>query len=442
VPHPLDFAYYAALAVASPYWLVASRARAKVLGALRERMGKDLGAGGPAESARGTTTVLLHAVSVGEINATRTLAAELLSRRADVRLVVTSTSNTGHTRAVELYGGNPRITVARYPLDFSGAIHRFLDHYRPDVVVLLELEMWPNFLRICRQRELPVLLVNGRLTRHSLRRYRLIAPLARRMLRTPALLCVQDEVYAERFVQVGAPRDRIAVTGTMKFDTAALSVDGAKVEALRVAMGLQPGEPLLVAGSTGPGEEAILLRIYRQLLREHPSLRLAIVPRKPERFDEVAQLIEREGFALLRRSTGKGEGAGAGAGGPVLLGDTMGELRLFYALATVVFVGRTIVDLGPKLHGSDMLEPAALAKATIVGPYTGNFADAMHLLRRREAIVEVENEGALLAALRDLLRHPEKAERLGQAAAATITQGQGATARHADRIINLLPPPS
>lgn len=431
--HPLDLAYWAGVALASPYWLLKGKARRKVLGALRDR--RALGLLPPAGDKR-SPTVLLHAVSLGEINATRTLVDELLARRPDLRLVVTATTAAGFARATELYGSHPRISVDRYPLDFTPALTRFLDHYRPDVVVLMELELWPNFLRLCRRRALPVFLVNGRLTGHSLRRYRLIAPISRRMLRSLALLCVQDDTYRTRFVEAGADDARVVVTGTMKFDTAALSTDPAKVAALAASLGLADHEPLLLAASSGPGEEAIALRVYRELLKDHPALRLAVVPRKPERFDEVAALITAQGFPLVRRSNPDLAATTA----PVLLGDTLGELRLFYARCSIAFVGRSLVDLGPKQHGSDMIESAALGKPTIVGPFTGNFADAMHLLKRHNAVVIARDEPDLLTHLRRLLAHPEEAQALATRAAQVVTQGRGATTRHADRILNHLPP--
>lgn len=464
-PHLLDAAYFAGLVLASPYWLLKPSARKKVLLALRDRMGSPPPSPPPSSPTsppapfhnstvapsptatpahgRRPVTVLIHSVSLGEINATRSLVEELLARQSDLRIVVTSTTTTGFARAQEVYGAHPRITVDRYPLDLTHAVARLLDRHRPDAVVLMELELWPNFLRICRRRDTPVLVVNGRLTTHSLSRYRLIGPLARSMMRSLTLVCAQDDTYRQRFVAVGADPARVVVTGNMKFDTAQFSVPPEKVEALRVALGLSPGEALLVCGSTGPGEEELLLRVYRTLLNEHPGLRLALVPRKPERFDEVAALVESHNFPLLRRSQTLPTSVSPppDTARPVLLGDTLGELRHFYALATVVFVGRSLVDLGPRQHGSDMIEPAALARPVIVGPHTHNFADAMHLLRAHRAVVEVGTETGLTNEVHALLADAAARDRLGEAARQTVLEGRGATTRHADRILNLLPAP-
>ena len=204
------------------------------------------------------------------------------------------------------------------------------------------------------------------------------------------------------------------------------------------AVGLYPGpEQIWVCGSTGPGEEEIILRIYRELLTRRARLRLVIVPRKPERFDDVAALIESMKFRLVRRSQKKARSA-EHAIPPVVLGDTMGELRKFYSLADVVFVGRTLVDLGSKQHGSDMIEPAALARPVIVGPYTGNFADVMRRFQEKEAMLIVQNESELRDAMLKLLAAPQEATVIGQRAQDVVRAEQGATERHVAVIFKIL----
>jgi 3-deoxy-D-manno-octulosonic-acid transferase len=235
---------------------------------------------------------------------------------------------------------------------------------------------------------------------------------------------------------LGAPHDRIYVTGTMKFDTAEVADRVAGDEQLAIEVGLKPGqEPILVCGSTGPGEEPIILDTYRRLLRQFPMLRLVIVPRKPERFDEVAARIRHAGFPLLRRSSGPASSAAQ----PVILGDTMGELRKFYSLADIVFVGRTLVDLGPRQHGSDMIEPAALAKPIIIGPWTHNFAEAMRKLREADAIRRSDRRlgsgknGSQLAHRSRAMPLP-----IGRRAQVVVQQNQGATDKHARIILDNL----
>lgn len=378
--------------------------------------------------------VMIHAVSLGEINATRALVQSLQKGRPGLQVIVSTTTETGYERGRQLYGNMSGVTLIRFPLDFSAAVARVLDKLRPSVVVLMELEVWPNFLRQCARRDIPVMVINARLTPHSLKRYRWIAPITRRMFSRLAAVGAQERAYAEQFVSLGVPADRVTVTGTMKFDTAEVgkTVDGA--DDLALALGLTRGELLWVCGSTGPGEEEIVLQAYQKLLKEFPALRLAIVPRHPDRFDEVARLIEMKGYPLLRRSKGSNE-----QGNCVILGDTMGELRKFYALATVVLVGRTLVDLGSRQRGSDMIEPAALGKPTVVGPWTQNFAEVMNAFREAQAIHEIPEPEALANAIASILRDPQPADELGRRAQETVTRLQGATARHVEMILDRLP---
>lgn len=423
-----DIAYGLAVAISSPYWLVKGSARKKVLDAFSLRMGR-------VTSRRASQpAVMIHAVSLGEINATASLVESLRHKRPEMHIIISTTTQTGYDRACQLYGSCPQISLIRYPLDFSWAVVRVLDAIRPNLVVLMELEVWPNFMHLCDRRKIPVILANGRLTLAAFRRYCLVRPIVRRMFRSLRCVCAQDQTYAQRFAQLGVPIDRIVIAGTMKFDTAQITDRIAGDQELAEATGLQPGrQPVWVCGSTGPGEEQIILQVYRQLLGHFPQLRLVIVPRKPERFDQVADLILAAGFKLLRRSTGRG----AADPTAVVLGDTMGELRKFYSLADVVFVGRSLVDLGPSQHGSDMIEPAALGKPIIVGPYTGNFDYAMRKLKAADAVIEVVNAESLCQALRALLDSPQEAAAMGRRAQQVVRQNQGATQKHLQIILSL-----
>jgi 3-deoxy-D-manno-octulosonic-acid transferase len=258
------------------------------------------------------------------------------------------------------------------------------------------------------------------------------------MFRRLDRLCVQDETYAQRFIHLGAPPDRVTIAGTMKFDSA-LVADHVEGDAdLAQAVGLRPSpDPVWVCGSTGPGEEEIILRQYRELLKRFSRLRLVIVPRKPERFDEVAALIESFRFRALRRSRRETFPADPPIP-PVILGDTMGELRTFYSLATIVFVGRSLVDLGSRQHGSDMIEPAALAKPIIVGPFTANFAGAVRKLKAAEALLEADDGESLGESVRVLLHTPAEAVAMGRRGQDVVRREQGATGRHVEAILALL----
>ncbi|HEV8290683.1 MAG TPA: 3-deoxy-D-manno-octulosonic acid transferase [Tepidisphaeraceae bacterium] len=440
-----DIAYGLAVGASAPYWLIKPSSRRKVFEAFSQRMGD-------VPNREGTQpAVMIHAVSLGEINATRMLVARLRELKPDLHIIISTTTETGYARAMELYGSNGRatpshllideppspFTVIRYPLDFTGAISKVLDNLRPSVVALMELELWPNFISQCARRKIPVVLLNGRITETSFGRYKWIRPVVKRMLERVAVVCAQDPTYAKRFVELGARPERVQVTGTMKFDTASVAdrVDGD--EELASALRLRGGvaERIWVCGSSGPGEEEMILRQFRTLLTKHARLRLIIVPRKPERFEEVANLITAEGFAVLRRShtlrSSVAELPPTTLLPPVILGDTMGELRKFYSLADVVFVGRTLVDLGSRQHGSDMIEPAALGKPVVVGPYTGNFADAMSRFRAADAIMEVQTAEQLGEAVSVLLSSPQQAKEMGKKAQQVVIKEKGATERHA-----------
>jgi 3-deoxy-D-manno-octulosonic-acid transferase len=428
-----DVAWGTVLALGAPFWLLHPRTRRKVRRALAERMGR-----GVTRDVSAGPAVMIHAVSLGEIDATRALVRMLGEARPDLRFVVSTTTDTGSERARELYGGDPKVTLIRYPLDFSTAVERVLDGLRPDLVVLMELEVWPNFIRHCARRNIPVLLVNGRLTSASYRNYRLGKPLVAPMFRRLAAVCAQDDEYAKRFISLEAPPDRVRATGTMKFDTAPPPGEVAGVRELAEAVGLRPGaERIWVCGSTGPGEEVLILGEYRNLLPRFPDLRLAIVPRHAPRFDEVAGEIARAGFNVRRRSgVAVPPGMNRGPGMPeVVLGDTFGELAKFYSLADVVLVARTLVDLGPRQRGSNMIEPAALAKPVIVGPWTQNFADAMRHFVAADAITVVEDGRSLGRAVGEILSAPSDAAAMGRRARDVVRREQGATARNVEVIL-------
>ena len=430
MPSRYDLAYLALLTLGRPVLWAKPPLRAKLAKARRERDG-DV----PRREGDGPC-VLIHAVSLGEVNATRELVRRLLAEDDSLTCVVSSTTDTGLARANQLFGDDPRVSVVRFPLDLSSYVRRFLDALRPTVAVLMELEVWPNFVAECSTRNIPVVLVNGRITERSYRKYRRVRPLVRPMFSKLAAACVQEDAYADRLADLGVPRDRIRVTGTMKFDAATVG-DRADGDAeLAADLGLNPraiggDEPVLVCGSTGPGEEQELLDLYACLVDSHPSLRLVIVPRKPERFGDVAELMSRRGPLVRRSGT---HHSSLITHHSLILGDTMGELRKFYSLADVVVVGRTLLDLGEKQHGSDMIEPAALGKPVVVGPYTGNFAEPMRALLAADGIVQVAAD-ELAEVLDRWLTDPGAAADVGRRAREVVVANQGATARHVTVIL-------
>jgi len=342
----LDIAYGAGLAVTAPLWAT----RLALTGKWRTdwpgrfgRVGADIPPGG----------LLIHAVSVGEVNAVRGLVEMLTQRHPDRPITISSTTNTGFARATQLFG--QRHHVVRFPLDFTRGVDRFLDAVQPRVVALTELEVWPNFVDACAARHITVSVINGRLSERSFNRYRLArCALASRFAQLSAA-AVQTEAYRKRFVSMGCAVDRVHVLDSMKWDNAAVSdaVDGS--DTLREAMGIDPDRPLVVAGSTGPGEEKLLVAACPR------EVQLLLAPRKPERFDTAAAAKRDAAPAspvVRRTQCPDGSANRPETGKRLFLLDTLGELKKAYALADVAVVGRSFLGL----HGSDPTEPIALGK--------------------------------------------------------------------------------
>ncbi|MHC4997058.1 MAG: 3-deoxy-D-manno-octulosonic acid transferase, partial [Planctomycetota bacterium] len=364
-------------------------------------------------------TLLIHAVSVGEVNATRELVKRLEAQSAPPRIVICVTTDTGHARARALY--EDRHTVVRYPLDFSWAVRRFLDAVRPDAVLLIELEVWPNFVAACSKRGIAVGVVNGRLSVRSFGRYKLIRPLIRGAFARLAAVGVQDEDYRLRFIDMGATPDRVSVTGTMKWDTAIIADDVEGANEFAKTMGIDTAKPLVVCGSTGPDEERLMLD---QLAPLDENLQILCAPRKPERFDEAAEAMAGLEGGLVRRSTCETQ---PNPGARVFLLDTIGELRKAYALADAVVVGRSFCPL----YGSDMIEPIGLGKPTVIGPNTSDFADTMRLFLEGDGIIQVDSGETLGVTIQKLLADPTAARSLAERGRDVIRGQQGASDRHA-----------
>lgn len=361
--------------------------------------------------------VLLHAVSVGEVSALRQLVP-LLTERFDV--VVSATTDTGLARARALFQGTAH--VVRYPLDFSWCVTRFLNAVRPDAVALVELEVWPNFVRACTRRDLPVAIINGRLSERSFRGYRRLGGFFRRLLAHVSVVACQDEDYAARFRALGARR--VEITGSMKWDATTVvrePVEGAG--ALAARLGIDLNKPLIVAGSTGPGEEALLHQACPA------SVQLLCAPRKPERFDAAAAALP--GCVRLSRVP-PGETPPGGATRFLL--DTIGDLRKAYSLATVVVVGRSFMG---DLYGSDPIEPIALGRPTVIGPFVADFARIVSAFAAAGGIVQTSPD-ALGPDLARLLADAPARARLIERGIQCIASHQGASARHGAILASLV----
>ncbi len=408
----LDLAYLFAASATSPMWLSSMVRTGKIHTDWWARFGE-----GDDLPIADRPRILLHAVSVGEVNAMRLLVNDLARDPRNPEIVIAATTDTGIRRAMEIFGDSHY--VVRYPFDVSASVAGFLKRIRPDVVGLMELEVWPNFLQECERCGIPVAVVNGRLSERSHRRYSKILPIARRIFSKIHTFAVQDDVYASRFADMGIESDRLQVTGNMKWDTAEIAdhVNGASQ--LGSALGVDPTRPLVVAGSTCPREHALIHQAVG------PDVQLLVAPRKPEWVDQAAHSLP----GCSRRSRGD---SGSSTGRFVL--DTIGELRQAYALADVVVVGRTFADLG----GSDMIEPVALGKAVVAGPDCENFADAITRLLKVDGIVQCI-EVNLQETIASLLADPERRRALAENGRSLIRDQQGATQRNTQSLCGLLP---
>lgn len=432
-----------------PYFVYQAARRGKYSGSFKERMGW------LPESLRGDgrETIWVHAVSVGEFLAAKPLIERLKRDLPTARIVVSTTTLTGQQLA---RSQSHLFDAALYfPFDWKFSVRRALAWVNPAVVIILETELWPNFLRECRKRGVVTVLANGRISPRSFRRYRLLSRPFRRAIEDFSLMVMHSEADAERARHLGAPAGRVRVCGNLKYDSL---VDGGRGPGVREetpnASNPQPPTPnsygdidhqfalslsphLIVAGSTAPGEEEMLLASLREV-RRHSGLedaRLLLAPRHPERFDEVARLIARSGFAFVRRSESRDASgssvprpqldpdAAASEGAPdVMLLDTIGELASIYRFAAVVFVGGSLVPRG----GHNIIEPAAFAKPILVGPHTENFRQIVSDFERARAIVRV-CDLTLTHELIRLLSDRLRANALGERARNILLANQGAT---------------
>lgn len=378
--------------------------------------------------------IWIHAVSVGEVNAAKTVITELEKKFLNFEIVISTTTDTGFARASNLF--SKEHPVFYFPFDFSWVMRRAFANLNPVVCLLMELEVWPNFVETARQLNVPVVIVNGRISENSFSRYNWIKPFVKRIFRKVSLVLAQTQEYARRFEEIGARQECVIVTGSLKYDTAQITdkVEGANALAGQLNIG---DERLWIAGATGPGEEKIILEVFTQLNRQekYKDLRLVVVPRKPERFDEVAQLIAAAGFDFLRYSTIKNsELKTQNLKLPVILGDTMGDLRKFYCLSTIIFVGRSLVPMG----GSDMMEAAALGKCTIFGPHAFNFKQTVDALIENKGAIMVQDRKELLAVMQKCLNEPDYAEQIARNGREVIKKNQGATQKTIGQIEKIL----
>lgn len=366
-----------------------------------------------------------HGVSVGEVHLLRQVVRVFRDRHPDWQVVVSSTTDTGLAEARKHFADLP---VIPYPFDFSWAVRRTVRAVHPRLIVLAESELWPNFLRAADRAGVPVVVVNGRMSPRSMTRFGRVAKLARRLLfDRVAVFAMQSESYAANLKALGVDPARVRVTGSVKYDGDFGTKDAAKTRDLGVLLSTGPHDLVWVAGSTHDPEERIALAVFSRLKPQCPALKLILVPRAPERFDEVAGLVESAGLTCVRRSRViAGTSIDPTA---VLLIDTLGELGAAWGLATVGFTGGSLND---KRGGQSMIEPAGLGVPVLFGPHTWNFKDAVAGLLEAGGALRVTDEPELERELGRLLSDAALRARIGEAARAFVRSQQGATGRTLD----------
>ncbi|MGD9720311.1 MAG: 3-deoxy-D-manno-octulosonic acid transferase [Pirellulales bacterium] len=410
--------YIALVIVALPWLLVAALRKGKYRTGWREKFW-----GLVPQRTSSAPCAWIHAVSLGEVSLIAPLVAELKRRHPDWQIAISTTTLTGHELACKRYAEH---TVFYCPLDFSWAVRRAVGRLRPSLLILVELELWPNLIAAARAASAKVAVVNGRLSERSLRGYGRARWLVRPLLRQLDLVAAQNEPYAERFGVLGAQRGAVHVTGSLKFDGAQTDRGNPLTTKLRGLAGFGPHDVVFLAGSTQDPEEQLAVDAYRQLAAAHPELRLVLVPRHPDRFDEVARLLAASGLAWQRRTALDASPPQAAA--RVLLVDRVGELAAWWGTAHIAYVGGS---MGSR-QGQNMIEPAAYGAAVSFGPMTRNFKDVVAALLAADAAVVVRDGPELTAFVRRALTEPQFADALGANARRVVAAQLGATARTVD----------
>ena len=418
-----------AFIVVSPYFLYQAIRYKKYVGSLGQRLGYlPISFNVDAEA-----SIWIHAVSVGEALTARALAEDLKTRYPHLRLFLSTTTIAGQQVARRSLQHVDEVFY--FPFDWTFTSRRTLNLVNPRVFIMMETEIWPNLLRLCRKRRVRTVLINGRISSRSYPRYRLIRPFFRRVLADIDRFCMQSEESARRLVDLGADPSRVTVTGSLKFDSLELpapTTHGKPRQRVLRFFRLSANRPVIVAGSTMRGEEAAMLRAFVRVKSKMASAMLVVAPRHPERFGEVERLARDAGFVTTRRSELPID---AEPRADVVVLDSFGELAQLYQLATAVFVGGSLADHG----GHNILEPAVFGKPIVFGPHMQNFKEIADTFMANDAAVQVQSDRELEEVMLELLTDPVRRARLGAAARALVEANRGAKEKTLDVIAGLLP---
>jgi 3-deoxy-D-manno-octulosonic-acid transferase len=408
------------LLITLPYWLLQMMRHGKYRAGLRQR----LGAVPPhVKAAAGKPAIWVHAVSVGEVVASSGVIDVLRQKFPSHRVLISTTTSTGQKLAAKRFGEE---NVFYFPLDFGFAIRPYLGALRPELVVVAETEFWPNFLRLAQRSGARIAVINSRISDRSLPGYKRLGFWIPKILRNVDLFLAQTDEDRSRLIEIGAPEAKVSVAGNLKFDVAPPRPP-AIVASLRGS--LQPAGPVLVCGSTLDEEEGPLLSAFRNILANHPQAVMILAPRHPERFAQVAMLAKKLDFRVVRRSLWSGEPLA----GSVFLLDSIGELAALYSLATIAFVGGSLVPRG----GHNILEPALYGVPIVTGTHYQNFREIVDYFRRRDA-VRIVGLADFPLVFMELIQNQAERERLGRNARAALDSQRGATERTVSALLQLM----
>ncbi|HIJ83056.1 MAG: Three-deoxy-D-manno-octulosonic-acid transferase domain protein [Magnetococcales bacterium] len=418
--HLYSLSLFSAILLTLPYWIWRYFTTPKYRGTVLERFGLGV------KQRDATPRIWIHAVSVGETLAAQGLVGALRQKNPDFELVLSTVTKTGRQMAREKLTGVAYIF--HLPVDLPWVTRRVMERIRPTMMIIMETELWPSLFASAAERQVPVVIVNGRISPGSFKNYKKARFFMRRLLAPVRLFVMQSAMDAQRIETIGATKGRIRVSGNIKYDQALIRPSAAAMAEMEQKIG-RTRDPVMLAASTHPGEEETILRVYRRLRENHPQLRLIVVPRHPERAGQVTTLIKNHGWDVqpISQSHGLWENK-------VLLVDQVGWLTRIYGISRLVYMGGSLVAHG----GQNMLEAAAWELPTAFGPHTFNFKDVSRLLLEAEAAFLVQNEEDLFQAFARLLAEPDTLKNMGQAARQVVETNAGALSRTMQEIHAIL----
>ncbi len=430
MPLIFDSVYLTASLLGSPYLLF------KMLTSERYRSGLSQRFGITSDRFSNKPGIWVHGASVGEVITAKSIVERINEEFPEWETFISATTNTGFSVAEKIFSGK---NIFFLPVDLSWITKKVILKKRPNFILLVELEIWPNFLISAYKNKIPVIIVNGRISNRSLKAYRAISCVSKdfrkSLVNEMNTYCARTELDAQRFRGLGIPDKQIFVTGTMKYDNIPRHIDENVSKELAVLFNINNDDLVLIGGSTHEGEEEIIIRVFEKLNAIYPNLKLILAPRHIERAKDVSRLIEKMGFApVLKTSVERPHYKWQHTEREVLLIDTVGDLEKIYSVSDYVFVGKSLVPSG----GQNMMEPAGLGKPVIFGPHTFNFKEEVGLLLKNSAAKVVETEDEFFNTIEFFIRNPDVAKEMGLKAQKVVNEKRGATNRNIEIIRNII----